>query len=305
MSAPVDYSRAWQREKLARQQAEQLLQDKTRELYDKVLELEASKRELEQAHEQLLQTQKLQAIGQLTAGLAHEINNPLAFCIADIRTLTGYQQRLAELLELIAKDCPASQTILRQANVAWLKADSADIVTELEAGMGRIQQIVAQLHHYSAFGQSATMRISLTELFSQVIHNYQAGQLAGIEINQQICDAFVEVHCTEMVTALNHIFDNAVKAKSSKIAIRCRRLAAQQVMIEIEDDGEGMPAEVLSRVFDPFFTTRDVGAGRGLGLTVGYAIVRQHAGRIEFQSEPGLGTLCKITLPCLSSSEPA
>ena len=305
MTSPVDYSRAWQREKLARQQAELLLQDKTRELYDKILELEASKRELEQAHEQLLQTQKLQAIGQLMAGLAHEINNPLAFCMADLRTLAGYQQRLSELLSQIVQQFPPALTLLHQANTDWLQADSADIVVQLEAGMGRIQQIVAQLHHYSTLGQSDTIRISLTQLLSHVMHNYQTGQLAGIDIEQQICDAIVEVHCTEMVTAISHIFDNAVKAQPTKISILCRYLTEQQVIIEIEDNGHGMSAEVLSRVFDPFFTTRDVGAGRGLGLTVGYAVVRQHGGQIEFQSKPAHGTLCKITLPCLTSAETA
>ncbi len=305
MNSPVDYSRAWQREKLARQQAELLLQDKTRDLYDKILELEASKKELEQAHEQLLQTQKLQAIGQLMAGLAHEINNPLAFCIADIRTLAGYQQRLSELLAQIVQQFPASQTLLRQSNADWLQADSADIVAQLETGMGRIQQIVAQLHHYSALGQSATMRMPMTQLLSHVVHNYQVGQLAGIGIEQRICDAVVEVHCTEMVTAISHIFDNAVKAQPSKISIRCQYLNEQQISIEIEDDGHGMPAEVLSRVFDPFFTTRDVGAGCGLGLTVSYAVIRQHGGQIEFQSKPDHGTLCKIILPCLTSAETA
>jgi signal transduction histidine kinase len=194
--------------------------------------------------------------------------------------------------------------MLRQANLDWLQADSADIVTQLDAGMSRIQQIVAQLHHYSVLGQSATLAMPLTQLLSHVLHNYQAGGLADIEVTQQVCDAWVEVHSTEMVTALSHIFDNAVKAKPSKISICCRRLNPQQVSIEIEDDGDGMSADVLSRVFDPFFTTRDVGAGRGLGLTVGYAVVRQHGGQIEFQSEPGHGTVCKVTLPCVNSPEP-
>jgi len=301
MSEPYDYSRAWQREKLARQQAELLLQDKTRALYEKVLELEASKRELEQAHEQLLQTQKLQAIGQLTAGLAHEINNPLAFCLADIRTLTGYQQQLSNVLDQVSQQHPANAALLQQANTGWLLADSADIVEQLETGLGRIQQIVGQLHHYSALGQSAAVRMHVTQLLANVWLNIGTERLVGIEVQQQLREAMVDVHCTEMVIALTHIFDNAIKAEPSIVRVDCKRLTEQQVTLVIEDNGHGMSAEVLSRVFDPFFTTRDVGDGRGLGLTVSYAIVRQHGGQIEFQSSPGKGTVCTITLPCLDS----
>ncbi|MDZ7870738.1 MAG: ATP-binding protein [Rheinheimera sp.] len=298
MSEPYDYSRAWQREKLARQQAELLLQDKTRALYDKVLELEASKHELEQAHEQLLQTQKLQAIGQLTAGLAHEINNPLAFCLADIRTMAEYQQRLSMMLADVVQQYPDTATLLQRANSDWLLADSADIVTQLEAGMGRIQQIVAQLHHFSVLGQSAAARMSLAQLWNNVWMNIAPSRLTEIEVQQQLCDVMVEVHCTEMVTALTHIVDNALKAQPSCIRLHCQRQSKERVAVVIEDNGYGMSAEVLPRIFDPFFTTRDVGDGRGLGLTVSYAIVRQHGGQIEFHSSPGAGTRCTITLPC-------
>lgn len=298
MSEPYDYSRAWQREKLARQQAELLLQDKTRALYEKVLELEASKRELEQAHEQLLQTQKLQAIGQLTAGLAHEINNPLAFCLADVRTLAEYQQRLSMMITDVAQQYPDATTLLQQANSDWLLADSADIVTQLEAGMGRIQQIVAQLHHFSVLGQSAAVRMSLAQLWSNVWMNIAPSRLAGIDVQQQLSDVQLDVHCSEMVTALTHIVDNAIRAQPSCIRLHCQRQTKDRVVVAIEDNGHGMPAEVLTRIFDPFFTTRDVGDGRGLGLTVSYAIVRQHGGQIEFQSSPGTGTRCTITLPC-------
>lgn len=298
MSEPYDYSRAWQREKLARQQAELLLQDKTRALYEKVLELEASKRELEQAHEQLLQTQKLQAIGQLTAGLAHEINNPLAFCLADIRTLTGYQQQLSALLELVSQQHPGNAALLQQANTGWLLADSADIVEQLETGLGRIQQIVGQLHHYSALGQSAAVQMHVTQLLANVWLNIGPDRLVGIDVQQQLCEVMVDVHCTEMVIALTHVLDNAIKAEPSVIRLDCQRLTERQVAVVIEDNGHGMSAEILSRIFDPFFTTRDVGDGRGLGLTVSYAIVQQHGGQIEFQSSPGTGTRCTITLPC-------
>ncbi len=303
MSDPYDYSRAWQREKLARQQAELLLQDKTRALYDKVMELEASKLELEQAHEQLLQTQKLQAIGQLTAGLAHEINNPLAFCLSDVRTLAGYQHKLALVLEQVAGQFPDAVTLLQQANTDWLMLDAADIVSQLEAGMARIQQIVGQLHHYSELGQSAAVRMPLAQLWGHVLQNVEAERLTAIEVEQQLCDVEVEVHGMEMATALMHILDNAIKAQPSCIRILSQCQAGQQVVLMIEDNGHGMPADVLSRVFDPFFTTRDVGDGRGLGLTVSYAIIRQHGGQIEFQSSPGLGTRCRITLPCLISSD--
>ncbi len=305
MSEPYDYSRAWQREKLARQQAELLLQDKTRALYDKVLELEASKLELEQAHEQLLQTQKLQAIGQLTAGLAHEINNPLAFCLSDVRTLAGYQQKLSHVLGQLAQHYPATVTVLQQANTDWLLLDAADIVSQLEAGMARIQQIVGQLHHYSELGQSVAVRMSMTQLWGHVLQNLEAGKLTAITVEQQLCDVEVEVRGTEMVTALTHILDNAIKAQPTCIRIQTQCQTGQQVVLQVEDNGHGMAAEVLSRVFDPFFTTRDVGDGRGLGLTVSYAIIRQHGGQIEFQSSPGFGTRCRITLPCLSTSEPA
>lgn len=293
MSDGYDYQKAWQRERLARQQAERLLEDKTRHLYDKVLELEASQARLAAAQDQLLQTEKLHAIGQLTAGLAHEINNPLCFCLPNLQTLQQHQADIASLL----RQHPLQNGGTAQQKLQWLLGDSCEIAEELQQGLHRIQSIIKQLYHYSTLGQSTPAVLSLQTLWSNVWQAFSAEQLAGVTIDSTVCDTLLEVHPVEMATALVNIIDNALKAKTNHLIIDCNCADDQLIKMQIRDNGIGMLEQTIRKVFEPFFTTRDVGEGRGLGLTVSYSIIRQHHGSIHFNSEPGIGTCCTVTIP--------
>lgn len=293
MSDGYDYQKAWQRERLARQQAERLQEEKTRNLYDKVLELEASQARLAAAQDQLLHSEKLQAIGQLTAGLAHEINNPLSFCLPNLHMLQQHQTDIATLL----RQSPAEGCTKDQQRLGWLLSDSGEIIEELQQGLQRIQSIIKQLYHYSTLGQSTPAVLPLATLWSNVWQAFSAEQLTDITIESTICETTVEVHPVEMATALVNIIDNALKAHATQLTIQCDCVAEQQVRMQIRDNGIGMSEQTIRKVFEPFFTTRDVGAGRGLGLTVSYSIIRQHHGSIEFNSEPASGTCCTVTIP--------
>lgn len=287
MTDGYNYERAWQRERIARQQAERLLEEKTRHLYDKVLELEASQHSLAKAQDQLLQSEKLKAIGQLTAGLAHEINNPLSFCLPNLQSLAHNQQQLA------------AQALKPQPDptqLAWLVEDSHELISELQQGMQRIQDIIKQLYHYSMLGQSAPSMLSLEQIWHSVWQTFDETVLSKLQIEHCHCESRIEVHPVEIVTALANIVDNAVKAGASQLSIHCECHAPNHVVMTIRDNGHGMSEQTIRQVFEPFFTTRDVGAGRGLGLTVSYSIIRQHEGQIEFQSELGVGTCCTVTL---------
>lgn len=303
MSDGHNYERAWQRERLARQHAEQLLEEKTRSLYNKVLELEASQANLAKAQDQLLQSEKLKAIGQLTAGLAHEINNPLSFCLPNLEQLSRHQQAIGTLVTASIAHSPADTTAAAQQQPAqrqeldWLLEESNELIDELQQGMQRIQEIIKQLYHYSMLGQSAPMQWSVQEIWEQVWQKLPQDAVAHVTIEQQLCDALLQVHPVEIVTALLNIADNALKAGARTLSVTCDCSDKAHVSMQIRDDGHGMSPQTLRQVFEPFFTTRDVGAGRGLGLTVSYSIIRQHHGSIEFSSDIGVGTCCTVTLP--------
>lgn len=300
MSDGHNYERAWQRERLARQQAEHLLQEKTRHLYDKVLELEASQSNLAKAQDQLLQSEKLKALGQLTAGLAHEINNPLSFCLPNLDQLSLHQQAIGTLVtDVIAHSASDTTGAVQQHSqqLDWFLDDSSALIDELQQGMQRIQEIIKQLYHYSMLGQSAPAWCSLQELWTQVWQKFDDSVLESITLQQDLGEAQLQLHPVEMVTALVNIIDNALKAGASSLSIHCDCSDSALVRMQIRDNGHGMSQQTLRQVFEPFFTTRDVGAGRGLGLTVSYSIIRQHHGSIEFSSEVGVGTCCTVTLP--------
>ena len=272
---------------------------------------------LQRAQDQLLQSEKLASIGQLAAGVAHEINNPVGYVFSNFGTLTKY---LADLFRMLAAyeqaesqlaGTPAAVTLAQlrsEIELDYLKEDVPQLMAESCEGITRVRKIVQDLKDFSHVdarqewewtdlhrGIDSTLNIVNNEIKykADVIKEY--GPLP-------------EVQC--LSSELNQVFMNllvnaahAIGPQRGTIHIRSGH-AGDDVWVEVQDNGSGIPRENLSRIFDPFFTTKPVGKGTGLGLSLSYGIVQKHKGRLEVDSEVGSGTRFRVTLPVRQIDQP-
>lgn len=270
---------------------------------------------LEEAHNQLLQSEKMASIGQLAAGVAHEINNPVGFVNANLGALQKYVGELLRLLELYEKSeaelSDVSRSALldlkRQIDIDYLREDIDALMSESLGGLQRVRRIVQDLKDFSHVsstemqfasleqGMESTLNVVWNELKykAQVVKEY--GQLPEVEcIPSQMNQVFMNL----LVNAAQAIPEHG------RITIRTKQ-QGDNACIEVSDTGAGIPAKILNRIFDPFFTTKPVGSGTGLGLSIAHGIVRKHHGRIEVESEPGKGTTFRILIPLRQKSPAA
>ena len=292
-----------------RKQAELLLQKQYKEL-------QQANNELKDAQDQLLQSEKMASIGQLAAGVAHEINNPVGYVSSNINALKGYIDDLLELQEQYEKqesllpDSESKQTLLKfkqKLDIEFLKDDLDDLIKESLEGVSRVKKIVQDLKDFShvdeATWEMADLHQGLDSTLN-IVHNelkYKA------EVIKEYGD-IPKINC--LPSQLNQIFMNllvnaghAIKDKG-RIFIRSGYLDDDQVWIEIEDTGSGIDTEHLKKIFEPFFTTKEVGKGTGLGLSLAYGIIKKHHGDIQVRSEVGKGTCFRITLPIQQDEPP-
>ncbi|HZW24079.1 MAG TPA: PAS domain S-box protein [Gallionella sp.] len=274
-----------------------------------------SNKQLEQAKSQLLQSEKMAAIGLLAAGVAHEINNPVGYVNSNLGTLEKY---LADIFVIIDKYEAAeavqgkdSQLLaeLRQfktkVDFNFLRQDIKSLIAESHQGLERIKKIIRDLKDFSRsdvdeqwvwadvhHGLDTTLNVVWNELKykCEVVKEY--GDLP-------------EIWC--LPSQLNQVFMNLLVNAAQAIEVRGRitiRTGAEgeRVWIEVSDTGKGISPENIPRLFDPFFTTKPVGLGTGLGLSVSYKIVEKHHGKIEVHSEPGKGSTFRVWLPVQSSA---
>jgi signal transduction histidine kinase len=293
-----DTSREWSREQV---------------LHDRHIELESAYTQLKQAQMQLLQSEKMASIGQLAAGVAHEINNPIGYVHSNLGTLQGYVESLLSLLDAYEQAAAAAagtsdalgeriHELRRKVDFDYLKTDLPQLVEETREGIGRVRKIVGDLRDFSHAGQienedwvladvhrgiESTLNIVWNDLKYKVELTRDFGDLPLIEC---------------MPAQLNQVFMNLLVnaghsiAEQGQITIRTR-LLGDEVEITFSDDGHGIAPENLQRIFDPFFTTKPVGTGTGLGLSLSYGIIQKHQGRINAQSTVGVGTTFQIFLP--------
>lgn len=266
-------------------------------------------RRLEEAQNQLLQSEKMASIGQLAAGVAHEINNPIGYVYSNLSTLEKY---LADIFAVLAayealepalgeySDALAEIRQLKaRVDFDFLKDDITALMAESAEGIARVKKIVQDLKDFSHVdeaewqwtdlhkGLDSTLNIVNNELKykANVVRRY--GELPLVEcLSSQLNQVFM------------NILVNAAHAIEEHGTITVRTGAdGDEVWVEIEDSGKGIAREHLNRIFDPFFTTKPVGKGTGLGLSLSYGIVQKHHGRIEVESEPGRGTTFRVRLP--------
>lgn len=269
---------------------------------------------LETAHNQLLQSEKMASIGQLAAGVAHEINNPMGFVSSNLSTLLIYANRLLSLVEAyeesvstLPSGAPERQRIARarkQADVDFLSEDLRSLIAESTSGIERVRRIVHDLRTFSNIDSTEWQFVNLNECIDSTL-NLLANEFAGkAQIVRQYGD-IPKVEClpSEINQVLLNLLINAAQSLSAPGTITIRTGTREDtVWLEISDTGCGIPPEHLNRIFDPFFTTKPVGAGTGLGLSISYGIIRKHDGKIDVKSEPGQGTTFRIVLPIRSKS---
>ncbi|MEW5757361.1 MAG: ATP-binding protein [Pseudomonadota bacterium] len=256
---------------------------------------------IDQNQRQLYQAEKMASVGQLAAGVAHEINNPIGFIKSNLTTARQYSAKLAEYAAAIKAGAPPAQLqqAWRQLDLDFITEDFAALLDESIHGAERVARIVADLKDFSNIDRSGTEWTDINERIRSVC-NVAATQIKGDielvldlgEVPRLRCDA------GRIGQVLMNLLLNAIQAVADRGRIRiATRPAGDGIAITVEDNGCGIPREALSRIFDPFYTRREVGAGTGLGLTVSRDIVAAHSGRIEVQSAEGQGTTFTIYLP--------
>ena len=245
-------------------------------------------RVIETTQQHLYESARLRAIGQLAAGVAHEINNPIGFIASNLRVAGDYLRELTEKLP----DDPATTSMLE---------DFRALLNESVSGTQRIATIVADLKTFSNIDQSDFVSCDLNALITSTCHLLQTESQRALQIELRLGELpQLAGYPAKISQATYNVLDNAAKSidDGGKIRITSNRDEQGQIQVIVEDNGCGIAAEHIPHLFDPFFTTRDVGAGTGLGLTVAREIMNAHQGEILVKSQPGKGTRVTLRFLC-------
>ncbi|MGI8934309.1 response regulator [Leptolyngbya sp. BC1307] len=275
---------------------------------------------LKQAQAQLIHTEKMSSMGQLVAGIAHEVNNPINFIYGNLNYINGYVEDLLALIQAYQQHYPSPPLpICEKLEDLDLEFTSPDLLrsfTSLRSGAKRIRDLVLNLRNFSRFDQAAIKTVDLHEGIDSTLAML-APDLAGVIVEKEYSELpLVECYAGQLNQVFMHLIRNALDAlklsadanadKSPLLHISTAIAQNNRVAVWIADNGPGILPEIQERIFDPFFTTRAVGQGTGLGLSISYQIVTgQHQGRLKCYSMPGQGAKFLIELPvCLAAAEP-
>ncbi len=311
-----------------RKQADKALRQLTQREQEKAQQLELTLRELKNTQAQLIQAEKMSSLGQMVAGIAHEINNPVSFIYGNLTPARHYFQDLLSLIELYQKTyphpTPEIQQLAAEIDLDFLVEDWQKLLDSMQVGAERIHEIVRSLRNFSRLDEKELKPVDIHEGINNTLlilqHRLRAD--GGASEIQVIKDYGQLPHITCHASQLNQVFmnllNNAIDALEQEPRVRSSESGViptitirtevrtedspfpipQWVIIRIADNGSGMSEEVLHKIFDPFFTTKPVGNGTGLGLSISYQIVvEKHKGHIRCVSAPGEGTEFIVEIP--------
>jgi two-component system, NtrC family, sensor kinase len=296
--------------KAANENLEHKVQGRTKELSEAL-------KHLKESELMLVQTEKMSSLGQMVAGIAHEINTPLAYVKS---SLASVKERLPQVEGLVAEcgkllamlergDVPDTELSAQFTRVSTLSAkfraesDAADLVHLTNDGLHGIDQIaeiVVNLKNFSRLDRSKLQRFNLNEGIESTLV-IARNMVKHKTVHKQLKDIpLVECSPSQINQVFLNLVTNAAQATddlSGEITVASGIAQGGQVRVDVSDNGHGIPEAILSKIFDPFFTTKDVGQGTGLGLSIAYKIVQEHGGRIEVKSTVGRGTTFSVFLP--------
>ncbi len=310
---------ALSRERKARKLAESLLEERAVELFLANRELEKTIKTLKSSNLQLLQSEKMASVGQLAAGVAHEINNPVGFISSNLGTLRDYIEDVRQVIdaqkfsikagtectdakryvEINAKVIADLNALLNKVDIDFLMVDMNDLLDESIDGVNRIRRIVADLLDFSRINSADYKNTDINALLDKTLSMAWNELKYKTEVNRDFGE-LPAVYCNDGKIAqvfLNLLLNasHAIEERGS-ITITTRHIG-NDVSIMITDSGVGIPKKIISNIFDPFFTTKNVSEGTGLGLHIVRSVIEAHQGTISVDSQVGQGTSFIILLP--------
>jgi two-component system NtrC family sensor kinase len=272
-------------------------------------DLQKAYAELKAAQLQIFQQEKMASIGQLAAGVAHEINNPMGFISSNLSSLNKYIDRLAEFIatsDESLQTCAASveaeklKALRKKLKIDYVMEDARQLIAKSQDGAGRVRRIVQDLKSFSRVDQAESALINLNDALETTI-NIAWNEIKYVATLTREFGEIPQIKCFPQ--QLNQVFLNllvnaahALGSTQGTITVRtwCEH---DTVFVAVSDSGCGIAAENLQRIFEPFFTTKEVGKGTGLGLSISYEIIRKHGGEINVTSVVGQGTTFTVSLP--------
>ncbi len=317
-----------QLEKANRQYQEELelmVRERTAELEEAKQELESAFAELQSTQTKIVQFEKMAAIGQISAGIAHEINNPTGYVISNLNTLKKYMERVSELIsryqevykqakktgidELISI-CDAIDGFKMEQKIDYVLSDIDNLISESVAGMENIKRIVADLKLFVRTKDDEPQKADLNAGLESTINivwnelKYKCTvekEFASLPLTICRIGELSQVFMNLLLNAADAIKDKGVIKVATRFIEQTHGILPDAetgfIEISIGDSGTGIDPDEITKIFEPFFTTKDAGKGTGLGLSISLDIVKKHKGEITVKSEPGKGTVFNIYLP--------
>nr|WP_136251234.1 ATP-binding protein [Ningiella ruwaisensis] len=290
---------------------EEIVEQRTEQLASKNAQLQSTFDELKLAQQQLIQTEKMASMGQLAAGLAHEINNPIGFIKSNVSSLNQYNKQFVALYELCAKliicqDVDAKnaliadlKSLVKTENLAFVSQDASDLIRDVREGVNRVIEIVQNMTVFSRVDSDKKQLFDINRCVETTVKMAKKQIEAKGQIQlvlgklPQTC-----VNVGKINQVLTNLLVNASQAisENGKVIIKTSS-TEKRVKITVADTGVGIPQEYIDKIFDPFFTTKAEGEGTGLGLSISFDIIKEHGGQLSVSSKPGKGTVFTILLP--------
>lgn len=275
----------------------------------KTKELETTLNLLQSTQAQLIQTEKMSGLGQMVAGIAHEINNPINFIQGNIKHVQEYINNLFSVIQIYQASNPQvqaeQQEILDEMDLDYIREDCSQAIISMRKGSDRVAMIVKSLRNFARLDQAEQKEVNLHEGLDSTILLLQHRLGSQIQVDCQYSDLpLVQCYPAQLNQVFMHVLNNAIDALKQtdgknikQILVSTQVLEGDRVLIQIQDNGPGIAPEIQKNVFNPFFTTKPVGEGKGLGLSVSYRIIKEHLGKISVVSSPDQGACFLIELP--------
>ncbi|HNX90508.1 MAG TPA: ATP-binding protein, partial [Candidatus Omnitrophota bacterium] len=296
------------------------LKAKETELQSTIQKLEQMNQDLRDAEKKVVQSEKLASIGELSAGIAHEINNPVGFISSNLVTLSGYIDDISKVMRAFEslekaideKNYEKAQNVRAEIldlesslDMKYVLSDLENLVRESTQGVDRIKHIVADLKTFSHKDDGIKAQCDLNKVMDAIINIVWNEIKYKAELKKDYGDIpMVECNMQQIGQVLMNLLINAAQAIEGKGVIYIRTYHADDfVFVEVSDTGKGIPQELRDKIFHPFFTTKEIGKGTGLGLSISMDIVKKHYGRIDVVSKEGKGAVFTVCLPVKSAAK--